>query len=214
MRDRDPGPRMAAVILAGGLGRRLGGAVKANIVVGGVRLLDRAVAALGDGVQPLLVASGHIEPDVLRVPPKAIAVPDLLPGSQGPVAGLVAAVDAVRHKGPPADFILSMAVDTPFFPANFAEMALLLIEGHHAVIARFDGQEYPTNALWRFSAVAHLPEALRAGTAPSSLRRLATQIGVAWLDWPMGPGGNPFANANTPYELATLERCASVGMRN
>ena len=41
--------RIAAVILAGGRGERLGGVIKANLTIGGTRLLERVTAVLGGG---------------------------------------------------------------------------------------------------------------------------------------------------------------------
>ena len=49
--------RVAAVILAGGRGERLGGVIKANLVVDGLRLLERVAVAI-EPVDALLVGSG------------------------------------------------------------------------------------------------------------------------------------------------------------
>ena len=49
---------IAAVILAGGKAERLGGLNKALIEIGGLRLVDRAIAAVG-GCAPMLLAVGR-----------------------------------------------------------------------------------------------------------------------------------------------------------
>jgi molybdopterin-guanine dinucleotide biosynthesis protein A len=200
--------RLAAVILAGGEGRRLGGVIKANIEIGGVRLLDRVIAALGPSPHPVLVASGRYTAVELHLPAGAIAVPDLETGQQGPLSGLAAAVDWLNRHDPSVEFLVSIAVDTPFLPPDFIARAMASMGSVAVVMARYEGQQYPTNAIWRLSAIADLPAATAAGTAPHSLRRLAQERGVAWLDWPVGAEGNPFTNINTPEELAAMRRRA------
>ena len=80
----------AAVILAGGRGERLGGAVKANIEIGGVRLIERVVRAVGEA-SPILVARGGFSDGELALPEGTIAVPDA-EGLAGPLAGVAGAI--------------------------------------------------------------------------------------------------------------------------
>ena len=203
-------PRMAAVILAGGKGERLGGVIKANVTIGEVRLLERVSAAM-QGADVVLVSVGRFDPANLDLLPGQIAVPDLPTDYGGPLAGVAAAVDWCVQQDQPPELLLTAAVDTPLLPADFAaRMLAALPDGVPAVVARYAGQEYPTNALWRVAAIAGLAADLRAGTAPHSLRRLAGGLGAAFLDWPDG-GGDPFANLNTPADLLTLEARAAGG---
>jgi molybdopterin-guanine dinucleotide biosynthesis protein A len=201
---------VAAVVLAGGRGMRLGGVIKANLLVGRERLLERVSAALV-GPAPILIAVGAFGPQEIPLLPGQTAISDLPGDYAGPIAGLAAAVAwALAHRSPPA-LLLSAAVDTPFLPHDFATaMAAAIEPGHAAVIARYGAQDYPTNAVWRLSRLAELPSSLAAGTAPRSLKALARQLGAATLSWPDTDGGNPFANANTPAELRELEARAEV----
>ena len=208
----DNGSTIAAVILAGGRGERMGNVVKANLVVGGRRLLDRVSIALS-GVDITLVAVGGFGPQDIALGAGQIAVPDLATDYAGPLAGLAAAAAwcmALQH---PPDLLVSAAVDTPFLPHNFASaMAAAIEPGHGAVVANYGAQDYPTNAIWRLARIADLPMRVATGTAPRSLRRLATEVGSATLNWPDSDGGNPFANVNTPAELRDLESRAETLM--
>ena len=47
-----------------------------------------------------------------------------------------------------------------------------------------------------------------AGTAPRSLKSLSAQAGGLTVEWPVSAGGDPFANVNTPEDLAVLEQRA------
>jgi molybdenum cofactor guanylyltransferase len=204
------GPSIAAVILAGGRGERLGSVVKANLVVGGQRLLDRVAAALA-GTDIILVAVGGFGPNDITLAPGQIAVLDPATDYAGPLAGLAAAVAWVATQPRPPELLLTAAVDTPFLPHNFARaMATAIEPGHAGVVARYGAQDYPTNAIWRLERIAALPARMAVGTAPHSLRGLAAELKAPTLSWPDSDGGNPFANANTPAELRELESRAEM----
>jgi molybdenum cofactor guanylyltransferase len=197
--------RIAAVILAGGRGERLGGVIKANVIVGGTRLLERVSAAL-HGVDTTLVAIGSFSPTDVGTLPGQIAIADLETDYAGPLGGLAAAVAWALSQSQPPGLLLTAAVDTPLLPAGFADaMAAAIEPGHAAVVARHGAQDYPTNAIWRLARIADLPARLAARTAPRSLRGLATELNAATLSWPDSDGGDPFANVNTPADLKELE---------
>jgi molybdopterin-guanine dinucleotide biosynthesis protein A len=189
--------RIAAVILAGGKAERLGGVNKALLEIGGTRLVDRALDSVW-GCDPILLSVGRIPFEV----PGSRQVFDLDTDYGGPLAGLAAAVTALGETD--ADALLSLAVDTPFFPHDFLERAATAFGPAPAVVAAFAGQDYPTNGLWRLNALKDLPSRLRNGTAPRSLKRLADDMEAVRLDYAELTPENPFANANTPDDLAVL----------
>ena len=196
-------PRCAGLILAGGRGARLQHIIKANLLLGGQRYLDRVAARLS-ACRPLLVATGPYGPDRLPLPPGLLAIPDPGPAFAGPVAGLAAAVAFLACRAPDTRFLLTAAVDAPCLPADFYPRLSASIGDRPAAFAASAGQPHPTHALWRLDALAGLPAALAAGTAPTSLRRLAAD--PVLVDWPVGPAGDPFTNANTPEDLLLLAR--------
>jgi molybdenum cofactor guanylyltransferase len=208
-----PLPRtgIAGVILAGGGGTRLGGTIKATLEVGGRTLLERVRAPLARGAGLLLVAHGGIDPAALRLPAELVAIPDLDADLRGPLAGLAAAVEWLAAHRPDIAFLVSAAVDTPFLPEDFVARlgAAAQASGAAAVLASCDGQDYPTNALWRLAALRTLPAQVREGSAPRSLWLLAAAMQAERAAWPAGPDGDPFANANTPEELAALRQRAA-----
>ena len=196
--------RVAAVILAGGKGERLGGVVKANLEIGGIRLLERVSTALGPLPDPVMVAHGAIPIADLRPLPGQIAVADLETPYAGPLAGVAAAVHHCRSLTEPPEALISIAVDTPFVPADYVARMAAALGPAPAVIARYAAQTYPTNMIWRFAAIADLAEQVAAGSAPRSLKRLAAAAGAVPLDWPQNSASDPFANVNTPEDLAAL----------
>jgi molybdopterin-guanine dinucleotide biosynthesis protein A len=195
--------RIAAVILAGGKAERLGGINKALLEIGGRRLIDRALEAVR-GCDPVVLSIGQTGFEIGGT----IAVRDLATSYGGPLAGVAAAVDYLAAN--PPELLLSLAVDTPFFPVDFVERALPLLERNRAVVAAYAGQDYPTNALWRFEALRDLPGQVLSGVAPHSLKRLADSFAATRLDYAEFAPQDPFANANTPEDLEILRSRAGA----
>lgn len=102
-----PVPRLAAVILAGGTGERLGGADKAALEVGGHSLLEHALAATASAEQVAVVGPA-------RATSRPVSWAREDPPGGGPAAGILAGLDALPGR---ADLVCVLAVDLPRFSA-------------------------------------------------------------------------------------------------
>jgi len=106
---------LAGIVLAGGRGRRLGGAGKAAIQVGGDALVDRAVAALREaGCDPVLVVA---RPGV-AIPTVDVPVVADAPGPAGPVNAIRTGMAHVD-----TDDVIVLACDLPFAAPVTARLA-------------------------------------------------------------------------------------------
>lgn len=190
----------AAVILAGGHGERLGGVLKANITIGEATLFELVAGALGSTVRPLLIALGRHDPSLFNLSPLVIPIPDPVTNYGGPLLGLAAAIAWLSETQELPEFLISVAVDTPDFPPDFGARTKAIIGEKGGVIGCYEGQSYPTNALWRTSAIRTLPERLAHGSAPHSLNGLALELGAIPMDWSAEPS-NPFKNINSLQDL-------------
>jgi molybdopterin-guanine dinucleotide biosynthesis protein A len=191
------------VIIAGGQGRRLGGVRKADIEIGGVRLIERVAARLEGVAAPVLVSTGPAGAEwLLRVGFEA--VPDLGGNLGGPLAGLVAAVARLRDRQVREGILISAAVDTPFLPRDYVTR---LVQGlEHAPVAFSAWREafYPPNAAWQIEAILDLPERMADVGSLKGLQRDLDGESVSWGEMP----DNPFDNVNTPADLLVLEERA------
>lgn len=110
-------PRIAAVILAGGMGRRMGGADKGLVDYQGRPLIEWTLATLTPQVDQLVISANR-NLDTYAAYGHHV-LPDTLPDFPGPLAGVLAALDAVQ-----ADWLLAVPCDTPHLPADLVSRLL------------------------------------------------------------------------------------------
>lgn len=192
------------VILAGGEGRRIGGG-KPLRVLGGRPLLDHALSAARGWASRIAVGVRDPGQAGDAGAPLIADVPDI----PGPLAGLAAALDWAAAQG--ADRVLVVPCDMPFLPPDLASrLAYGLTPEAGAAIAASGGRTHPVCGLWRASVRPLLEDQARAGRL--SLTALAQRAGAVTVDWP-ADSQDPFANVNTPADLARAEARLGVLQR-
>lgn len=196
-----------AVIIAGGRGERLGGVRKADLLLGGRRLVDRVAEALGPVQLPLMIAVGP-QDDGRGRRTDSTAITDIAGPVGGPLAGLAAAVAALQQRGITEGVLVSAAVDTPFLPMDFVAALQAGMGDAAAAYAAWGGQFYPPNAIWRIEALADLPAQVSQNRAAHSLKALQQALGAPAVDWTDQATSNPFANLNTLADLLALGKAA------
>ncbi|KAB0264400.1 molybdenum cofactor guanylyltransferase MobA [Microvirga brassicacearum] len=199
-----PTPPTVCVLLAGGLARRLGGGDKPMRKIGDRTMLERIIARLQPQCTELILNAngdpGRFSSTGLRV------VPDDVPGSPGPLAGILAGLDWAHRSQ--AEWVVSVATDTPFLPLDFVARLhdARLAAGFPICQAVSGDRTHPVNALWAVS----LREDLRYALVVEGVRKVerwAARHGVARAEWPTEPF-DPFFNVNTPEDLALAEALA------
>ncbi|SED98503.1 Molybdopterin-guanine dinucleotide biosynthesis protein A [Streptomyces sp. 3213] len=167
--DTVPGGAYDAVVLAGGGARRLGGADKPGLRVGGRALLDRVLTACADARTTVVVAD-----------PRPTTRPVRWAREDPPGAGPVAALDAgLRHTA--ADTVLVLSADLPFLePATVRRLltALRTDGTDGALLTDADERDQPLVAAYRAQA---LRRALTALTTAASVSGSAAGGGLTGL---------------------------------
>lgn len=107
--DTAAGIRFDAIVLAGGQARRLGGADKPGLVVGGRTLATAVLLAAAEADRVIIVGPPRAELRGLRPPGRLRTVQEDPPGS-GPVAALRRGITEVS-----APWVAVLAADLPFF---------------------------------------------------------------------------------------------------
>ncbi len=177
------------VILAGGAGRRIGGA-KAHVPLAGRPLWSYVAGRISPQVSAL-AANGTGNFGYLP------SVVDLRAG-MGPLAGIVAAMEWAASLR--ASRVLTVAVDTPFLPDDLVKR-LLSADGPIVMARTADGL-HGTTAIWDVALANMLANAL--GEGARKVTDWAETIGITPVDF---PDQTPplFFNINTPEDLAQAE---------
>ncbi|MFF1440999.1 NTP transferase domain-containing protein [Streptomyces sp. NPDC058295] len=168
-----------AVVLAGGGARRLGGADKPGVRVGGRALLDRVLGACADARTTVVVAD-----------PRPTARPVRWAREDPPGAGPVAALDAgLRHTT--ADDVLVLSADLPFLAADTVRRLLTALRvgaAEGVLLTDADGRDQPLVAAYRTAALRRELAVLTAGEGGLTglpLRRLTAGLDLTRVPDPV-----------------------------
>jgi molybdopterin-guanine dinucleotide biosynthesis protein A len=188
--------RLAAVVLAGGEGRRMAGD-KPHRRLGGRTLLDRAL----ERARSLSADVALAVRDPAQAAGAEVEVLTDAAGIEGPLAGLASALAFARARG--AGAVLTLPCDAPFLPGDLApRLSAALAGGGGCAVPESGGRLHPTCALWRADLGGALAD--YAATGRRSLTGFAETAGLTAVSWPVEPL-DPFFNINTPEDLERAE---------
>lgn len=149
---------VTGVVLAGGLGRRMGGVDKGLQMLNDKPLVAWVVEALAPQVGTLLInANQNTERYAAFGHP---VVTDAIPDFAGPLAGLHAALSAAE-----TPFVVTAPCDSPFVAVDlvFRLFSALTAENAEIAVARTGNQPHPVFCLCRREVLPHLTAYLAAG---------------------------------------------------
>jgi len=193
------------VILAGGLARRMGGAAdapgdKALIMLGGRSLLSRAVERFSPQVDAVVINAND---DPARFGSDLPVIPDPDDSRSGPLAGVLAGLEYAERAG--ASHIVTVAVDTPFFPEDLVARLRDAAERDSVPLAcaKTGDRTHPVFGLWPVALAGDLRAAIADGMR--KVDRWTGKHGCADAVFGTVPF-DPFFNVNTPDDLTEAER--------
>jgi len=180
----------AALVLAGGQGRRLGGVDKALVEVGGMTMLDRVLSAVAPFCDQLVVVGPERATSMAGV--RFTLEPE--PGG-GPVPAVAAGLAEV----PDAEEVVVLAVDLPLLrPEHVGALLDGLANAHVAAAADHRGEANPLLAAYHAHMLRMAVDGLGPGDRAADL--LGEIVGVVDL----GEAGT--LNVNQPGELERARR--------
>ncbi|HUW74728.1 MAG TPA: molybdenum cofactor guanylyltransferase MobA [Methyloceanibacter sp.] len=197
---------VVGVLLAGGRSSRMGGGDKCLRLLGGKPILTRIIDRLSPQVSDIVINANG---DPSRFAAFGLpVVSDSVGGYQGPLAGVHAGLEWVRANRPDIDHVVTVATDTPFFPADLVRRFLDAPgDASGFRIAQSDLGVHPVIGLWPLGLSEALETSLKRGD-----RKVTTwteEHGAVPVYFPpIDIGGrsiDPFFNINAPEDLAAAE---------
>lgn len=198
--SRLPTP-VTTVILAGGLGRRMGGD-KGLQALHGRALLSWVLEAVRQNSNEILINANSTRQDYAQFGFRVIA--DQLPDWPGPLAGLHAALLVAQN-----EYVLTVPCDTPFLPDDLIPRLLgaLTLQSTEAAVAVTGGHRQPAIALYRKSVLSGL-----FGYLASGKRKVNDWLDSLQLSEVVFDNAENFDNINTLDDLSLAsERFNSTG---
>ena len=208
-----PDERVAGVLLAGGLSRRMGGGDKCLRPLGGRAILARVIERARPQVRALaLNANG----DPARFAAFGLpVVADPVEEFAGPLAGVLAGFEWARASRPLCPWLASFATDAPFVPGDLVRRLMAAVEAGRArmACAASGGRAHPVFGLWPVA----LADELRRALVEEQVRKVdvwtarfrLVEVEFPFLETAAGPL-DPFFNANRPEDLAEAEAMLAV----
>lgn len=202
---------IAAIILAGGQGRRMG-RPKADLPFGNETLLERAVRLLSSVASPIIISAA---PDqaIPKLPADVVISRDAEAG-WGPLHGFATGLRLVPKR---VELAYLSAVDAPFFSPAWLELLAARIADEEAIAGIVDDLPSPVAALYRCCPARKAAEQLldsgirRLSAILSSVRcKFIAEDDLRLVDRAL----STFLNVNTPEEYHRAYRRLESGLAN
>lgn len=187
---------ITGLLLAGGLGRRMGGSDKGLLAFDGQPMAGRIFDRLRPQVGRFLINANR-NLNIWKnydVP----VVSDVIGGFSGPLAGMHAAMTVCA-----TPWLMTVPCDSPFIPQNLVErlMARISETGADVAVVRAAGRLQPVFALIRCTLLANLEQYLQGGGR--KIEAWFSSVHSVVVDFEESAA---FININTPDELSTALR--------
>lgn len=188
-------PSLTGVILAGGLGRRMGGQDKGLMPLFGKPLYRHVADKIAPQVDNIIINANR-NLDIYRQSGYPV-ISDAIEGFAGPLAGILTGL-----KTSDTDWVLFVPCDTPFLPDNLAEHLWNNKGNSDVAYARDSAREHPTLSLLNKNLIPRLETYLANGDKKLVLflQQCKAQPVIFEAD------SNAFYNLNTPEDRRQIEK--------
>ena len=187
---------ITGVVLAGGMGRRMGGVDKGLQLLRGRPMAAWVIERLQPQVGTLLINANQNLPRYAEF--GCPVIPDRIPDFAGPLAGLHAALSAAS-----TPLVATAPCDSPFLPED---LVFRLFSGFTAAnadiaVARTFDQPHPVFCLCRRTLLPHLTDYLASGNRKFERWYATLKLAEVAFDDVAGA----FENINTRNELSRFD---------
>ena len=181
---------VSGIVLAGGLGRRMGGVDKGLQPLRGKPMVQWVIERLAPQVDEIIVNANQNAEAYGKFGHKV--VPDDIAGFAGPLAGLHAGLKAAAHP-----LVATVPCDSPFLPDDLISRLGKRLGSNDLAVAKTGEQPHPVFALVR----RHCLESLEAFLAQGGRKIDAWYASLKVVEVSFDDEADAFRNINTREEL-------------
>jgi molybdopterin-guanine dinucleotide biosynthesis protein A len=184
----------------------MGGGDKCLRPLGGRPILAHIIERLRPQVSDMIINANE---DARRFAGFGLPViRDSITGYAGPLAGVQAGLAWIKRNRPDCAYGVTVATDTPFFPADLVQRFLAAVRNPPALlVARSAAGVHPVIGLWPVALADDIEAALEQGR--HKVGGFTEQHGAVEVPFPPvrigGTDIDPFFNINRPEDLAEAE---------
>jgi molybdopterin-guanine dinucleotide biosynthesis protein A len=200
-----PSP-VVGILLAGGKSSRMGGGDKCLRPLGDKPILVHIIERLRPQVSEMIINANG---DTSRFAGLGLpVVEDSIAGFAGPLAGVQAGLAWIKRNRPDCTYGVTVATDTPFFPADLVQRFQSELRDPPALlVARSAGGVHPVIGLWPVALDDDIEDSLKRGQ--HKVGGFAEQHKAVEVPFPPAVIGgreiDSFFNINRPEDLAEAE---------
>lgn len=187
---------IAAVILAGGQARRMGGQDKGLLTIANKPMISYVIEAIRDQVGSLLINANRNQQRYAEYGFPVIE--DSIQGFHGPLAGVASALQVVEQ-----EYLLCLPCDSPYVPSDLvARLSEQLVEQQADISVAHNGERLqPVFSLIKTSLQNSLLDYLDSGER--KIDRWFGQHKMVTADFSDKP--ETFINVNSPDDIKNIE---------
>lgn len=184
--------KVTGVILAGGMGRRMGGVDKGLLVLQNRPMVSHVISRFSPQVDELLINANRNLDEYSSYGYRVI--PDIMSGYAGPLAGLQRGLAEAGN-----ELVATAPCDSPYLPTDLVARLRIALESQDAelAVAVTLGQPQPVFCLCRRALLPHLSDFLDNGGRKIDAWYASLKV----AEVPFDDEAEAFMNINTPQEL-------------
>jgi len=182
--------KVSGIVLAGGLGRRMGGVDRGLQPLRGSPMVQRVLERLAPQVDEVLINANQNLEAYRAFGYRVVA--DDIQGFAGPLAGLHAGMKAAAYP-----LVATVPCDSPFLPADLIERLNGSLKDHDLAVAKTGEQAHPVFALVK----RQCRESLEAFLAQGGRKIDAWYAALEVVEVSFDDEADAFRNINTREEL-------------
>ncbi|MCL5122992.1 MAG: molybdenum cofactor guanylyltransferase [Deltaproteobacteria bacterium] len=194
-------PNIAAILLAGGASKRMGGKNKAFIKIAGKTIIDREIEVLEQLFERIIIVSNSFDQYAFLKKP---IFADIKPG-YGSLGGILTGLKSCSR-----EFGFVLACDMPFLNKEIVSYMCCRASGHDITIPRIGRYLEPLHAVYSSQCIPHIEKLMQRGEL--KVANFFKEVDMLEIDerelMEMDPCLQFRINVNTPADLNVAIRMA------